>query len=191
MPKLAKHVVKPGSAALVSFVVDALTTSIGPKNNPAKAASSPAAKRPTTAAAKPTLALKPKPTAGASTATGGSDGSCQLDGDISSDPIAQAMTIRLKLGGINNNATEADAKKNNYPMLKAAKHPVLKSNALLDISLPVKASDAPPASPLKKVKAIVKATSSVIKMKPATSAAEKKKPAAAQSEVDLKDSATH
>ena len=60
------------------------------------------------------------------------------------------MAVRIKLGGLNNNATDADAKRHNYPLFKAAKHPALKGQALLDISLPAK--DVPAASPSKNAK---------------------------------------
>ena len=58
----------------------------------------------------------------------------------------------MKLGGLGANATDADAKKNSYPVFKSDKHPVLKGTALLDIGAPAKA-DAAPASPSKLGKA--------------------------------------
>ena len=49
------------------------------------------------------------------------------------------MSCRVKIGGLETKATEADAKKNNYPVFKTAKHPALKATALLDIAAPAKA----------------------------------------------------
>ena len=74
-------------------------------------------------------------------ATGAADvpATSQLDGDLSEDPIAQSLSCRVRLGGFGTNATEADAKKNSYPVFKAEKLPALKGTALLDIGAPAKA----------------------------------------------------
>jgi hypothetical protein len=66
----------------------------------------------------------------------------QLDGDLTDDPIAQAMSCRVKqIGGLDGKATEVDAKKSNYPVSKAPKLPAIKSAAIQDISLPSKNSE--------------------------------------------------
>ena len=56
----------------------------------------------------------------------GPEASCQLDGDISNDPIAQTMAIRIDLGGVNSKATEVEAKKKKYPLTKLIKHSAVK-----------------------------------------------------------------
>lgn len=89
--------------------------------------------------------IKPKATQSASETPATS----QLDGDLSEDPIAQSLVCRIKLGGISSNTTEAEAKKNSYPVFKAAKHPALKGNALVDIGAPPKQATEPAPSPLK------------------------------------------
>ena len=123
------------SAALITFAE-------GVEPLPAKGGSfigsaSPGKKRPATAAqGKPAgLSLKPKGTSAATPETS------QLDGDLSEDPIAQSLACRISLGGLGSNATEADAKKNKYPVFNAAKHTILKGAALLDIGVSAKASD--------------------------------------------------
>ena len=103
------------------------------------------------------------------------------------------MAIRIKLGGVNNNATEADAKKNNYAVFKAAKHPAVKSAALVDLALPAKAVEAP-ASPKKtdkKASFVGKPAGrpptapSRVNMKLTATDLKKKVPSA--SEIDMKD----
>lgn len=56
----------------------------------------------------------------------GPEASSQLDGDLSNDPIAQTMAIRIDLGGVNSKATEVEAKKKRYPLSKLVKHPAVK-----------------------------------------------------------------
>ena len=54
------------------------------------------------------------------------------------------------MGGIEAKATDADVKKNSYPVFKAAKHPALKGSALVDIGAPPKAAaESVAASPAK------------------------------------------
>ena len=57
-----------------------------------------------------TLSFLPR-TVGVTASNGAVETLGQLDGDLSNDPIAQTMVIRIKLGGHCNNATEVDAKK--------------------------------------------------------------------------------
>ena len=149
MNKFPKHAMK--STALVTLVQDGANSGAAGKDKVAKPAGVKSAaakgvspvKRPGAAASKPGgLAIKPKATGAAG--SGAQEAACQLDGDLSNDPIAQTMAVRVQLGGVNNNATDADAKRHNYPIFKAAKHPALKGAALLDIALPAK--EAPKAS---------------------------------------------
>jgi len=203
MSSAPKHVVKPGSNALLSLVVDNAAAAASQKGAESAKAIVSGLKSPvkksvslqTAAKAVSALAPKPKPTGGAN----GGEASCQLDGDLSSDPIAQTMAIRIKLGGVNNNATEADAKKNNYVVFKAAKHPAVKSAALVDLALPPKAPEAP-ASPKKvdkkasfasKPPAAVKPSTALPKVNSKLAAPENKKKVPASSEIDMKDLATH
>ena len=54
------------------------------------------------------------------------------------------------MGGIEAKATDADVKKNSYPVFKAAKHPAPKGSALVDIGAPPKAAaESVAASPAK------------------------------------------
>ena len=91
----------------------------------------------------------------------------ELDGDLSEDPIAQSLQARIQSGGLGTNASEADAKKNNYPVFKAAKHPTLKDTKLVDIALPA-AAGAAGASPNKKTKPPTGAASGLRTLKPPT-----------------------
>ena len=149
-----KHVLKPGGKTLITFVEgdgDASSNMRVPAKQGSHAASpSPIKKRASniTSASRSNLAggLKPKSTAGAADVPVTS----QLDGDLSEDPIAQSLACRIKLGGIEAKATDADVKKNSYPVFKAAKHPALKGSALVDIGAPPKAaSESVAASPAK------------------------------------------
>ena len=65
--------------------------------------------------------------------------------------------------------SEADAKKNNYPVFKAAKHPTLKDTKLVDIAGPAPAaSGAAGVSPNKKTKPASGAPSGLRTLKPPT-----------------------
>ena len=117
--------------------LDLLSTKVASNN----LSPSPMKKR--TAVRQPSgLTMKPK----SMTAAADTPFTSQLDGDLSEDPIAQSVVCRVQLGGLNANTTDADAKKNSYPVFKAGKHPALKGTALLDIAAPPKA-DAVAASP--------------------------------------------
>ena len=148
-----KHVLKAGNA-LITFVEgndDSSSNLRAPAKQASHAASpSPIKKRASnvTSAPRSGLAggLKPTRTAGAADVPVTS----QLDGDLSEDPIAQSLACRIKLGGIEAKATDADVKKNSYPVFKAAKHPALKGSALVDIGAPPKAAaESVAASPAK------------------------------------------
>jgi len=77
------------------------------------------------------------------------------------------MAIRVKLGGLSNNATEVDAKRQNYPLFKAAKHAALKGQALVDIAPPAKdAAQGGSASPTKVGKSVGGKPASFMKPKP-------------------------
>ena len=105
------------------------------------------------------------------------------------------MVCRVKLGGTGNNATDADAKKNNYPAFKAAKLPSVKTATLQDISIPAKANegDASPKKQMNKSSASfkgIKPPSSVQKVVSKTGiAADKKK--SITNPADLKDAVSH
>lgn len=143
-----KHVVKAGGSALLTFVEG---DAAGSNNRtPAKQGSSakisspsPMKKRPSTTAGglrQSGISLKSmKGSAGRDVPV-----TSQLDGDLSEDPIAQSVACRIKLGGMGSTVSDADAKKQNLPIFKVAKHPTLKGGALLDIAGP-----AAPPSPKK------------------------------------------
>lgn len=57
------------------------------------------------------------------------------------------MSSRISAGGLGNNCTAADAKKNNYPIFAAPKHTVKGSVSTLDLGAPT-----PAASPAKGLK---------------------------------------
>lgn len=105
------------------------------------------------------------------------------------------MACRVKLGGIGNNTTEADVKKNNYPVFKAAKLPSVKTAALQDISIPAKAGEGD-SSPKKQLNRSsvsfkgIKPPSSAQKVVSKTGiAADKKK--SITNPADLKDAVSH
>lgn len=109
------------------------------------------------------------------------------------------MAVRVQLGGVNNNATDADAKRHNYPIFKAAKHPALKGAALLDIALPAKEAPTPKAgaegsSPSKlgrKAGSVSKPAGSKIGGLKAKPELVKKSSQAAGEQFDAKDNSTH
>jgi hypothetical protein len=69
--------------------------------------------------------------------------SSELDGDLSEDPIAASLVMRINTaGGINNNITDADAKKKGIKVNPPLKLTVAKGPALLDIALPAPAAAA-------------------------------------------------
>lgn len=61
---------------------------------------------------------------------------CQLDGDLSEDPIAQSVSSRLAAGGLGDTITAADAKKKNYPVFAAPKHVVKGTAPTIDLGAP-------------------------------------------------------
>ena len=144
-----KHVIKPGNN-LITLVEGGREAPAG--RSAAPSSPSPVKKRPVGSAAASVrssgLGIKVKPTGGAK---GDTPASSQLDGDLSNDPIAQSLSVRIKLGGLSNNCTEVDAKKNQYPIFRSVKHPAIKGGALQDIGAPPKAAaEAPEASPVKR-----------------------------------------
>lgn len=118
----------------------------------------------------PALSLKPKSTAAAHAGQ-----QCELDGDLSQDPIAICLKIRLDIGGLGSNASDADAKKHGYPRSKYNKHPALKGAALVDLAGPSKPelfqspkkAERPPTSAssgIKGLRAPTKVSSSALRM---------------------------
>ena len=87
-------------------------------------------KRPTTGVKATGIGLKPKPAGGSNQAPS----ECQLDGDLSEDPIAQSLSVRVQAGGLGNNVTAADAKKNGYPIFAAPKHTVKGNVSTVDLA---------------------------------------------------------